>query len=86
MEPVNCTWDDSSREFSNKIISYWINAARTGRPLAPWPSYDPTMPKYFYITPDQDGFLPVTWKRDCSIFDRIEEEGIIQSFGNNTYI
>jgi carboxylesterase type B len=86
MEPVNCTWDNASREFSNKIISYWINTATTGRPLAPWPNYDPSMPKYFYITPDQDGFLPVTSKRNCSIFDQIEEEGVIQAFGNNTYI
>ena len=49
----NCTWDNQSREFSNGIISEWMNIASNGRPLNSWPSYDPSNPKYFHLTPDQ---------------------------------
>jgi carboxylesterase type B len=85
MESVNCTWDNQSRIFSNEIISHWINTAIRGRPLISWPDYDPSTPRYFHITPDQS-FVAVTWNRDCSIFDRIEEEGVRESFGNNSYV
>jgi carboxylesterase type B len=67
----NCTWDNQTREFSNGIIAHWINIATTGRPLNDWPSYNPSMPKHFHITPDQ-GFLPEIWNRNCSFFDEIE--------------
>jgi carboxylesterase type B len=81
----NCTWDNSTRIFSNEIIAHWINIATTGRPLSSWPSYDPSSPKHFHITPDQ-GFLPETWNRNCSFFDAIEAEGVRQTFGNHLYI
>ena len=80
--PLSCTWDNQTREFSNKILSHWINVATTGRPLSSWPSYDPTAPKYFQITPDQD-FFPVTWNRNCSFFDAIEAENAREIFQNN---
>jgi para-nitrobenzyl esterase len=80
--PLNCTWDNQTREFSNKIVSHWINVAITGRPLSSWPSYDPTTPKFFQITPDQD-FLPVIWNRNCSFFDEIEAEKVRETFQNN---
>jgi para-nitrobenzyl esterase len=76
----NCTWDNQSRIFSNEIISQWINIATTGIPLRPWPIYDPSVPKYFYMTPDHD-FLPVTWNRNCSFFDEMEAEGVLEIFG-----
>ncbi|CAF1493420.1 unnamed protein product [Rotaria sordida] len=82
--PVNCTWDNQSRIFSNEIIAHWINIATTGRPLSQWPDYDPSTSRYFYITPDQD-FSPMTWNRNCSVFDQIEEEGVKETFGNNSY-
>jgi para-nitrobenzyl esterase len=82
--PVNCTWDNQTRIFSNGIISHWINTATTGRPLSEWPHYDPSTPKYFHITPDQ-GFLPETWNRNCSLFDEMESEGVRETFGNNNY-
>ena len=81
-ELFNCTWDNQTRAFSNGIISHWINAATTGRPLSSWPSYDPSAPKYFHITPDQ-GFLSETWNRNCSLFDEMEAEGVRETFGNN---
>jgi para-nitrobenzyl esterase len=82
--PVNCTWNNQSREFSNGIIAHWINIATTGRPLSQWPNYDPSMPKYFHITPDQ-GFLPEAWNRNCSFFDQIERERVQETFANNNY-
>jgi carboxylesterase type B len=78
---VNCTWDNQTREFSDGIISHWISVARTGRPLSSWPSYDPLAPKHFHITPDQ-GFLPETWKRNCSFFNAMEAQGVKETFGN----
>ncbi len=66
--------------FLIKLFHIRLITATTGKPLPLWTNYDPSMPKYFYITHDHDSFLPVTWKRDCYIFDRIEEEGVIQSF------
>jgi hypothetical protein len=84
MQPVNCTWDDQSRGFSNEIIAHWINTAVTGKPLSPWPSYDPAAPKYFHITPDH-GFLPETWSRNCSFFDEMEAEGVEKTFGKSHY-
>ena len=84
MGPVNCTWDNQTRIFSNGIISHWINTATTGRPLSEWPHYNPSTPKYFHITPDQ-GFLPETWNRNCSLFDEMETEGVRETFGNNNY-
>jgi carboxylesterase type B len=84
VKSINCTWDDQSRVFSNEIIAHWINTARTGRPLSTWPSYDPSAPKYFHITPDQ-GFLPETWNRNCSFFDEIEAEGVEATFGKSHY-
>ncbi|CAF0928216.1 unnamed protein product [Adineta steineri] len=84
-ELFNCTWDNSTRVFSNEIIAHWINIARTGKPLNQWPSYDPSSPKHFYITPDQ-GFLSETWNRNCSFFDAMELEGVRKTFGNNHYI
>jgi carboxylesterase type B len=78
--PVNCTWDNQTREFSNGIILHWINIATTGRPLPSWSSYDPSSPRHFHITPDQ-GFLPETWERNCSFFDEMEAEGFRETFG-----
>ncbi len=81
----NCTWDNQTREFSNGIIAHWINIATTGRPLSDWPSYDPSTPKHFHITPDQ-GFVPEAWNRNCSFFDEIEAERVRETFGNNNYV
>lgn len=75
----NCTWDNSTRVFSNGIIANWVNTATNGRPLLDWPSYDPTTPKYYHMTPDQ-GFIGEIWHRNCSFFDMIETEGIRQTF------
>ncbi|CAF3715584.1 unnamed protein product [Rotaria sp. Silwood1] len=84
VEPVNCTWDNSSRIFSNKIISYWIKIAVTGRPFSQWPYYVPFTREYFYITPDQD-FTPMTLNRNCLVFDQIEEQGVKEKFGNSSH-
>ena len=85
VQSVNCTWDNESREFSNKVISHWNNIVTMGRPVASWPDYDPFTTKYFHITPDK-GFLPVTWNRNCSIFDELEAEGVRETFQNsNSY-
>jgi carboxylesterase type B len=84
-KPVPCTWDKQSRQFSNEVISHWINIATTGRPLNSWPNYDPSTPEYFHMTPDQ-GFLPITWNRNCSIFDEIEKEGVVETFGNYGFL
>jgi len=81
----NCTWDNETRGFSNGIIAHWINIATTGRPLSDWPSYDPSTPKHFHITPDQ-GFLPEAWNRNCSFFDEIEAERVRETFRNNNYV
>ncbi|CAF3854108.1 unnamed protein product [Rotaria sordida] len=84
VEPANCTWDNSSRIFSNEIISYWIKIAATGRPFSQWPNYVPFTREYFYITPDQN-FSPMTWNRNCLIFDQIEEQGVKEKFGNSSH-
>jgi para-nitrobenzyl esterase len=81
-ELFNCTWDNQTRVFSNGIIAHWINTATTGRPLSSWPSYDPSSPRHFHLTPDQ-GFVAETWDRNCSFFDEIEAEGARETFGNN---
>lgn len=79
-ELSNCTWDDQSRAFSNEIIAQWMNIANTGRPLSQWANYDPSMPMYFYLTPDRD-FTSAIWKKNCSFFDEIEAEGVRETFG-----
>ncbi|CAM4938386.1 unnamed protein product [Rotaria socialis] len=33
MNPINCTWDNQTRIYSNKIISHWTNMAAYGKPL-----------------------------------------------------
>lgn len=78
----NCTWDTTTRSFSNEMIAHWIHIATTGRPLSSWPSYDPSSPKHFHITPDR-GFLPELWSRNCSFFNAIEAEGIRTRFGRD---
>ena len=78
----NCTWDSQTRLFSNGIIANWINTAATGRPLPDWPSYDPSTPKYYHMTPDQ-GFIAEEWHRNCSFFNIMEENGVRETFGNN---
>lgn len=83
VEPANCTWNYSTRTFSNEIISYWIQVAATGRPFSQWPSYIPVKREYFYITPDHE-FLPMPWNRNCLVFNRIEEQGVKENFGNNS--
>ena len=79
---LNCSWDNPTRVFSNKIISHWINVATTGRPLSSWPSYDPSSPRHYHITPDR-GFIDEKWNRNCSFFDEMEAEGVREAFGNN---
>lgn len=69
----NATWDSETEIFSNKIIAHWINIATTGRPLNEWPSYNPSVSKNFYITPDQD-FSAEIWNRNCTFFNEIEAE------------
>jgi carboxylesterase type B len=81
-ELFNCTWNNPTRVFSNEIISHWINIATTGRPLSQWPSYDPSSPRHFHITPDR-GFVSEIWNRNCSFFDQMEEQGVRETFGNN---
>ncbi|CAF3942497.1 unnamed protein product [Adineta steineri] len=80
---IHCKWNNQSRIFSNGIISHWINIATTGIPLSQWPIYDPSMPQYFYFTPDHN-FSSVTWNRNCSFFDEMETKGVLETFGNNT--
>ncbi len=75
----HCTWDEQTRSLSNGIIAHWINTATTGRPLNSWPSYDPSTPKYFHLTPDQ-GFVAETWNRNCSFFDELEDENMRKRF------
>ncbi|CAM4780570.1 unnamed protein product [Rotaria magnacalcarata] len=82
-ESLNCTWDNQSQIFSNQVISHWVNTATTGKPLNQWPYYDPSMLKYFYITPYQD-FAAVSWNGSCSIFDQIEQEEISYMFKNKS--
>ncbi|CAF1141900.1 unnamed protein product [Adineta ricciae] len=79
-ELFNCTWDQSTRLFSNRIIAHWINIATTGRPLIQWPSYNPYAPKHFHITPDR-GFITEVWDRNCSFFNAMESEGVSETFG-----
>ena len=62
-------------------MSHWINIATTGKPLSQWPSYDPSAPEYFQITPDQS-FSPATGDRNCSFFDEIEAERDRETFEN----
>lgn len=76
----NCTWNSQTRIFSDKIISHWINIATMGKPLNQWVNYDPSNPKYFHITPDEE-FSSMTWNRNCSFFDEIENEGVRETFG-----
>ena len=76
----NCTWDSQTRSFSNGIISQWVNIATNGRPRIDWSSYDPSSPKYYRISPDQE-FVSEEWNRNCSFFDQIEAEGVRQTFG-----
>lgn len=83
-ELFNCTWDKSTRDFSNEIISHWINIATTGRPLSSWPSYDPSSPKHYHITPDR-GFVAEIWNRNCSFYDELETKGVQETFGNHHY-
>ena len=80
----NCTWNNQTREFSNDIITQWMNIASTGKPLLSWPSYNPAEPKYFHITPDQ-GFTSEPWMRNCSFYDTIEDEAVMETFGKNIY-
>ncbi|CAF0935367.1 unnamed protein product [Adineta steineri] len=80
---IHCKWKNQSRIFSNGIISHWINIATTGIPLNQWPIYDPSMPQYFYFTPDHN-FSPVTWNRNCSFFNEMETKGVLETFGNHT--
>ena len=75
-----CTWDKGTREFSNEIISQWINVAVTGKPLNDWSSYNPISPKRFFITPKQD-FSSESWDMDCSFFDEIEAKAVREKFG-----
>jgi carboxylesterase type B len=82
MNPVNCTWDNQTRIFSNRIISHWINMATKGEPLIQWPKYDPSTSKYFQLTPFQN-FSIESWNNDCSIYDQIEQEDITEMFGSN---
>ena len=85
MTSVNCTWNNQTRAFSNGIIAQWITVASTGRPMNDWPSYDPTAPRHFHITPDQ-GFLSEVWTRNCSLFDQIEADGSRIKFQNNHHL
>jgi carboxylesterase type B len=82
MNPVNCTWDNQTRIYSNQIISHWISMATKGEPLIQWPKYDPSTSKYFQLTPFQD-FSVESWNNDCSVFDQIEQEDITEMFGSN---
>ena len=83
-ELFNCTWDYSTRQFSNEIISHWMNIATTGRPLNSWSSYDPMSPRHFHITPDR-GFIDQIWQKNCSFFDFIEADGVEQKFGKQLF-
>ena len=85
MEPLNCTWDNQTRSFSNGIISEWINIGRTGRPLSDWPYYDPSQPKHIHLTPNQ-GFVAEEWNRNCSFFDDIELKIGRETFGHDFHI
>lgn len=78
----NCTWDNETKIFSNKIIAHWINMATVGEPLKEWPNYDPSSLKYFQITPYHD-FLPFSSDRNCSLIDQFEHERIMLMFGDS---
>ena len=81
----NCTWDPTSRLFSNRIIEQWISIATTGRPLSSWPAYNPSSPKHFHITPDR-GFLAEIWNRNCSFFNAMEAEGAKEKFESTHHV
>ncbi|CAF3052769.1 unnamed protein product [Rotaria sp. Silwood2] len=81
MNPINCTWDDQTRIYSNKIISYWINMAKKGEPSKQWQKYDSSTSKYLQFTPYHE-FSMKSWDHDCSIFDQIEQDDLYEMFGN----
>ncbi|CAF1364044.1 unnamed protein product [Adineta ricciae] len=78
----NCTWDNESKVYSNRIILHWINMATVGEPLKTWPNYSPELPKYFRITPYHD-FSAALSTRDCFLIDQFEQENILLMFGNS---
>ena len=83
MKPINCSWDNQTRTYSNQIISHWISMAAIGEPLKPWPIYDPVTSKYFQLTPFQESSVE-SWNNDCSIFDQIEQDDIAEMFGSHS--
>ncbi|CAF1572622.1 unnamed protein product [Rotaria sp. Silwood1] len=83
MNPVNCTWDNHTRTYSNQIISHWISMASKGEPLNQWPKYDPSEQKYLQFTPFHE-FSVETWNNDCLIFDQIEQDDLSEMFGNSS--
>ncbi|CAF4347489.1 unnamed protein product [Rotaria sp. Silwood2] len=84
VEAANSSWDNSSRIFSNEMISYWTKIAAIGRPFSQWPNYVPYTTENFYITSDQD-FSTMIWNRNCLIFDQSEEQGMKEKFGNSSH-
>ncbi|CAF0860358.1 unnamed protein product [Rotaria sp. Silwood1] len=83
MNPINSTWNNQTRIYSNKIIPYWINMATKGEPLKRWQKYDPSTPKYLQITPYHE-FSVESWNNDCTIFDQIEQDDLFEIFGNSS--
>ncbi|CAF1208639.1 unnamed protein product, partial [Didymodactylos carnosus] len=83
MNPVNCTWDNQTRTYSNQIILHWVSMATKGEPLKQWPTYDPSTSKYLQLTPYHE-FSVESWNYDCSIFDQIEQDDLSEMFGNSS--
>lgn len=77
--PINCTWDDETRGYSNKIISHWINMAIKGEPLESWKKYHPLTPNYLQLTPYQN-FSMELWDEDCTLFDNVELDDLYEMF------
>lgn len=78
----NCTWNQTTKHFSNKVIQHWTHMALTGQPLSSWSRYTPNNAQYYHITP-YESFSTKSWMGNCHIADDIHQKQIQLLFTHN---
>ncbi|XP_060617023.2 cholinesterase-like [Anolis sagrei] len=71
---ANKTHTETEAVLSRRIMRYWAEFARTGKPTGSvkkkveWPLYNPTVQNFFNLSTQPAPFMPVSPTRHCNLF------------------
>ena len=88
-EEPTCSWTQATRQFSNDVISCWVEFATSGKPCSQWERWTPEKNNYMFIseTSDWDGSVSFPRMDMCELWEEfeIEEATVLFTSSSNSF-